>query len=222
MRPHSHFLLEIFPDDQLFVTLIGEHCGTCLEEFKDLLPNQAWSVLWQLSLALAVAEMAVEFEHRDLHCGNVMVKHTDDETIEFVLNNISLPIPSYGIRAVIIDYSLSRIAVDDHVVYVNLSLNRELFTGNGEQYQVYRDMRKANGNDWKKFNAVTNVQWLMFVGRSLDKLAPIGKRRDDFYRQRLYSRMLRTCIAEIRRSSSAMDFVSSFYATAMIADEATA
>lgn len=43
--------------------------------------EQAKSVLVQLTLTLAIAEKVLEFEHRDLHIGNVLVKKTKETFI---------------------------------------------------------------------------------------------------------------------------------------------
>lgn len=56
-----------FPSDQRFVIFVQEHGGRDLESFVLLNFNEAKSLLVQVTLALAVAEAAYEFEHRDLH-----------------------------------------------------------------------------------------------------------------------------------------------------------
>uniref|UniRef100_A0A0K0DM02 Protein kinase domain-containing protein n=1 Tax=Angiostrongylus cantonensis TaxID=6313 RepID=A0A0K0DM02_ANGCA len=47
--------------------------------------NQVLSVLFQIAISLVVAEERLEFEHRDLHVGNVLVVENDDN-LEYVLS----------------------------------------------------------------------------------------------------------------------------------------
>ena len=71
--------------------------------------QQARSVLAQVVYALAVAEESLQFEHRDLHWGNVLVKPTDQEDITFKLMGRRCSVPSMGVEANIIDFTMSRL-----------------------------------------------------------------------------------------------------------------
>ena len=70
---------------------------------------EAWSVLHQTALGLAVAENALEFEHRDLHWGNVLISRTEDEFIESCLLGERKIVPTHGVRVSLIDFTLSRL-----------------------------------------------------------------------------------------------------------------
>ena len=53
---------------------------------------------------------ALEFEHRDLHRSNVLVKKTHDQnSVYFRLHNKDYLISTHGVMATIVDYTLSRI-----------------------------------------------------------------------------------------------------------------
>ncbi|KAL1438788.1 hypothetical protein MTO96_047717 [Rhipicephalus appendiculatus] len=54
--------------------------GVPLHRFQFDSPLQIRSVLQQVVLALAVAEEALQFEHRNLHAAHVLVKKTPDDT----------------------------------------------------------------------------------------------------------------------------------------------
>jgi serine/threonine-protein kinase haspin len=49
-------------------------------------------VLTQVVFTLAVAEEAVEFEHRDLHWGNVMVRPAESRTVAFRLRGVDIEV----------------------------------------------------------------------------------------------------------------------------------
>ena len=52
---------------------------------------------------------ALEMEHRDLHTSNVLVKEAEEEYFLFVLDGEQFLVPSHGVKATIVDYTLSRV-----------------------------------------------------------------------------------------------------------------
>jgi serine/threonine-protein kinase haspin len=55
-----------------------------------------------------VAENCFEFEHRDLHWGNILVRKCDESSTEFVIEAKTLKVDTFNVCATIIDFSLSR------------------------------------------------------------------------------------------------------------------
>lgn len=95
---------------------------------------------------MAVAESQLNFEHRDLHWGNVLLANTNTKKISFSLDNEIVEINTYGIVATIIDFTLSRIEYDGVVIFNNLALDPDLFLGEGDyQFDIYRLMQEKNG-----------------------------------------------------------------------------
>ncbi|VDP81010.1 unnamed protein product [Echinostoma caproni] len=160
-------------------------------------PAARLSILRQVALSLAIAESELHFEHRDLHWGNVLVRPCRSDLFErsdtcqfcspetlshrthFRLNGSSFDVPTHGLVAVIIDFTLSRLEQDGGLVYVDLSTDPTLFESKGDyQFDVYRLMRKHNRNQWKKFTPMTNVMWLNYL---VKKLCSVDS--DDHYPQ---------------------------------------
>lgn len=121
-----------------------------------------------MAISLAVAETQFQFEHRDLHWGNVLVAPTTERTITFHLNGKQIEVPTHGIKATIIDYTLSRIVYKSSCLFQDLAADPELFEALGDyQYDVYRLMRDKTKNAWAVFEPYTNVLWLHYI---IDKI----------------------------------------------------
>ncbi|UYV68569.1 GSG2 [Cordylochernes scorpioides] len=106
---------------------------------------QAGSLWTQVACALAVAERSLQFEHRDLHTGNVLVAE-EDITIHYCLDGVDISVPSCGVRASIIDFTMARLTRAGFTFFLDVSSDEALFTGKGDyQFDIYRKMRKHNG-----------------------------------------------------------------------------
>nr|XP_055061405.1 uncharacterized protein haspin [Misgurnus anguillicaudatus] len=161
---------DFFDDEQMFLILEFEFGGSDLENMKGKLSSmaQAKSILHQVTAALAVAEQALCFEHRDLHWGNILVKNTKQKKSEFILNGAVHSVETRGVHVNIIDYSLSRLEIDGLTVSCDISADEELFMGQGDyQFEIYRMMKKENNNCWSTYNPHSNVLWLHYLADKL-------------------------------------------------------
>ncbi|KAJ2893237.1 hypothetical protein GGI21_005455, partial [Coemansia aciculifera] len=177
MRP------DYYPPNQLFAVFVLEMGGETLENAAVATWKEARSIIRQLALSMALAERHNQFEHRDLHWGNIMVTRSNSNlTFLYQLpptgarvKSALMSIPSYKVRCTIIDYTLSRLHIDNddsdaaaaaskpasydpakNVFYVALK-DESLFQGQGDiQYDVYRQMRQCSKDDWEAFHPHTN------------------------------------------------------------------
>ncbi|KAJ2875402.1 hypothetical protein GGH93_001625 [Coemansia aciculifera] len=182
MRP------DYYPPNQLFAVFVLEMGGETLENAAVSTWKEARSIIRQLALSMALAERHNQFEHRDLHWGNIMVTRSNSNlTFLYQLpptgarvKSALMSIPSYKVRCTIIDYTLSRLHIDNdagdvaankpanydpakNVFYVALK-DESLFQGEGDiQYDVYRQMRQRSKDDWEGFHPHTNVMWLTYA-----------------------------------------------------------
>ncbi|XP_010199316.2 serine/threonine-protein kinase haspin [Colius striatus] len=163
---------DLFGDKQLFMVLEFEFGGKDLENMRKRLASvaSAKSILHQVTASLAVAEEELNFEHRDLHWGNVLVKETNVKELNYVLNGVTYTIPTAGIHVNIIDYTLSRLEKDGLTVFCDLSTDEELFQGTGDyQFDIYREMKAENSNSWTDYHPHSNVLWLHYLSKKLLK-----------------------------------------------------
>ncbi|KAI5357118.1 putative serine/threonine-protein kinase haspin [Septoria linicola] len=181
--------------DQMWAVIEMQDAGSDLERLVEsgsctsIFP--IWDIFWHTVLSIAKGEEGAEFEHRDLHLGNICVRSAQllPEQIDTKrkLNFTSL-------ETTIIDYTLSRCLMlpsdlnKPTIAYTDLSTPSQaaLFEGDSTeeyQYDIYRYMRgalyfdqplypcheastsdfEATGRNWEQFHPQTNLVWLHLV-----------------------------------------------------------
>ncbi|GMK53746.1 hypothetical protein CspeluHIS016_0103320 [Cutaneotrichosporon spelunceum] len=123
---------------------------------------QAAAVFWQVADGLARAETWTEFEHRDLHEGQILINDVEADPPAPIADYLDTR--STGVRATIIDFGLSRLDMPDQGA-VYSTLPEEVYEGVGDQWDVYREQRdvvEAAGT-WESFHPSTNVLWLHYL-----------------------------------------------------------
>ncbi|EEC15215.1 hypothetical protein IscW_ISCW021594 [Ixodes scapularis] len=159
---------DFYEASQMFVVFEFADGGESLECFKIRTAGEAESIFLQVACALAVAEVALEYEHRDLHWGNLLVTRTPEKRASYRLPEGTFDLDTCGVSVSLIDYSLSRLRNGGTVIFTDLSEDASLFEGTGDhQFEVYRLMKQHNGNDWKSFSPYTNVLWLHYLLQKL-------------------------------------------------------
>jgi len=162
------------PATQMYIALEFNNAGKDLEKYTFKHASQALQAWKQVAHSLAVAEEELQFEHRDLHWGNVLVKETTEKFAQFTIGGDVYQVETCGVVTSIIDFSLSRLSLDKVTIFNNLSDDPTLFSARGQnqpggdyQFDIYRKMKEYNDNEWEAFNAKTNIFWLDYM---LDKM----------------------------------------------------
>ena len=92
-----------------------ENCGHDLEHEAEFSASNAISLIKQIAANISKAETSIEFEHRDLHPGNILIK--------------KLPDGSY--QSKIIDFTLSRCKGNGVICFADLDYDPEIFDSQG-------------------------------------------------------------------------------------------
>lgn len=69
-------------------------------------------------MSLAVAERSLNFEHRDLHWGNVLVSQTKLKSLKYVIDGRTVNVATNGVKVAVIDFTLSRLTKGMFLVYL--------------------------------------------------------------------------------------------------------
>ncbi|XP_011862312.1 PREDICTED: uncharacterized protein LOC105558953 [Vollenhovia emeryi] len=193
-------------ENQLYIALELGHGGEDLEAFIFQTAEEAYALFLQITLALASAERALEFEHRDLHWGNVLVSRTKEPYINYNLDGREIRFPSKGVKVSIIDFTLSRMLYQGYCMYNDLALDPALFTAHGEyQFEIYRLMRDKIQNNWQKFEPYTNVLWLHYTLNKMITAVRYKKKNLKVHKDSI--KKLKDFQETILNYSSAYDFV---------------
>ena len=139
------------PESQTYCVIHLAHHGQDLESHEVTTWSEAAHIFWSVVRNLAVAEDTCEFEHRDLHWGNIMIDRSEeDEILERLLDNLNLEDEKAGldsgwggVKVTLIDYTLSRARVDDivgSVAHYGFE-DEQLFEGKRASHMNLTDLR---------------------------------------------------------------------------------
>ncbi|KAF2482828.1 hypothetical protein BDY17DRAFT_311233 [Neohortaea acidophila] len=201
-----------YASDQLWAVIEMQDAGIDLERLVEQRQSSTsiffvWDVFWQVVLSLAKGEEGAEFEHRDLHLGNICVHlpaANNDGPID-----AKRKLNFTDVETTIIDYTISRCRMqDDNIAYHDLARDSALFEGDSSeeyQYDIYRYMRGAalcgdpyaahfpaesEDGRWMHYHPITNLIWLHYILYKLleqvawpsAERAPSRKRKEEYAR----------------------------------------
>ncbi|CAJ0579569.1 unnamed protein product, partial [Mesorhabditis spiculigera] len=193
---------ELYPD-QVYIVFEYENGGDSLDHFKPRHPEELLSIICQIATALAAAEQALRFEHRDLHIGNVLVfKKPRPRDHVATVNGEEFCFHDAGVSVRIIDFTLARFEDEGQTHYHKLKEDDALFEGDDSEphHQIYRDMKEFTGGNWRAYYPVTNRIWLEYL---VERLCDLSKYSHNTATLRLLHRML----DELEDCSSANEFI---------------
>ncbi|KAK0408139.1 hypothetical protein QR680_003793 [Steinernema hermaphroditum] len=185
--------------DQFYIVMFLGFAGTDLESFKVKKLKEAASIVSQLAFSLMVAEEQLEFEHRDMHVGNIMVDRTDRKVVSYMLGGNPYHVETHGVKVSIIDFTISRMRKDRTEIFFDLESDPCLFKGTGDyQFDVYRIMQQHNNKDWRKFSPYTNLLWTHYI---MKKLHESNTRTLQRFKDAMKNMLTRKTLAEYVASS---------------------
>ncbi|CAL8073114.1 unnamed protein product [Orchesella dallaii] len=195
-----------FQSDQLYMVLEFEFAGQDIESFNFEDARQTFSIVLQVAHILAVGECALEFEHRDLHWGNILVEEWQPFHINYLVNGQTLLVPAVDVKAVVIDFTISRVKASDQAIFLDLKDDEEQFLGTGDhQFDIYRMMRDHNRNQWDTFSPKSNIFWLHYLAEKLFMKGEYSTPKSPYHVKAL--RKLREFSTIVFEYDSAMTFV---------------
>ncbi|KAJ1602267.1 hypothetical protein NDA14_003614 [Ustilago hordei] len=173
---------DVFGSQQVYALLVMTDGGMDLESLKVKSWLQAASIFWQVVTGLSEMESRIEFEHRDLHWGNILVQavtSSEQASRRSSVLNLLLDPRISGVKATIIDFTLSRATIppaskgrskEAEVLHYPFD-DESLFQGSGDpQFDVYREMRTVTSGDWSSYTPSTNMLWLRYLAHKLIKV----------------------------------------------------
>ncbi len=159
--------------DEIYVGLSGA---------RSLKATHCWDIFWGIAEALGRGEEFSEFEHRDLHPGNVCIIKND--AVGRSTDETSLRTKYTNLEVTLIDYTLSRATLANGEVLANQMRDKSMFEQrienpqtqqqltDSQQYETYRKMRRVvvelsetrcESQAWKSFVPQTNTLWLHHI-----------------------------------------------------------
>ncbi|XP_065293748.1 serine/threonine-protein kinase haspin-like isoform X2 [Dermacentor albipictus] len=140
--------------------------GVPLDKIELKRPLNLWSILHQVAMSLAVAEEALQFEHRALLLRRVLVKYTLEYASRYTIRGRDYVIETWFLEACILGGASARLSDGDTPVFTVIKhdshepMERHLLN-------VDINMKIVIRNDWRAFHPLTNRLWLRYLTKEL-------------------------------------------------------
>ncbi|GBM74465.1 hypothetical protein AVEN_69469-1 [Araneus ventricosus] len=107
--------------NEKYLIFESSHCGVPINRNQVKNAWAAVSIITQLASALAAAELAFDYEHRDLHFGNLLVKRCED-LIRYNNGYHDYYVRPVGLKVYVIDFTYSKIRLGMYLILQNCHL----------------------------------------------------------------------------------------------------
>lgn len=108
---------EKMPVNLCLMEKLDQTLDDLLDDGYNMSDNEWFSVFFQVSFGLAIAQKYFSFVHNDLHSSNVMFKETQLRYIYFQIGNNYYKIPTYGKITKIIDFARGTFKLGDRWIF---------------------------------------------------------------------------------------------------------
>lgn len=170
--PPEHHRPDLYPVDQKFLTIESSFCGHTITKNDIQNPWLGLSIMTQVVSALGVAEEAYQFEHRDLHLGNILLQPTACPSLKYTIRKFNFAVQTLGSQVFIIDFTLSRIA-DNGNAFCS-PIEKDSIDDSPNEYRSWTDFQEIYGlmanlweDDWQCHWPKTNLYWLKFLNETI-------------------------------------------------------
>ena len=108
---------EQMPVNLCLMEKLDQTLDDLLDDGYNMSETEWFSVFFQVSFGLAIAQKYFSFVHNDLHSSNVMFKETQLRYIYFQIGNNYYKIPTYGKMTKIIDFARGTFKLGDRWIF---------------------------------------------------------------------------------------------------------
>uniref|UniRef100_A0A6C0BRD5 Protein kinase domain-containing protein n=1 Tax=viral metagenome TaxID=1070528 RepID=A0A6C0BRD5_9ZZZZ len=121
-------VLKSFPVHAIYI----EKCKGTLDDIMPSIDNNEWeSVVFQISITLAIYQKLFDFTHNDLHTSNIMYINTDVKFLYYKFMGRHYKVPTHGKIYKIIDFGRAIYRLENNLIY------SDSFESDGDAYGQY-------------------------------------------------------------------------------------
>ncbi|KIW35234.1 uncharacterized protein PV07_01940 [Cladophialophora immunda] len=172
---HNSNPLKDFSPQQLYAIMEMNDAGKPIYRLRPLSAFQVYDIFWKTAMSLALAEKQIEFEHRDMHNGNLCFKaltkdgpiDATQKVIEEMNERPEVVLGMSNLQVTVIDYTLSRAKINDGSESGLIVFDPMLFW----ETESYDPQTQAEKRQWGTYRRVR--EWARTVESREEALAEL-------------------------------------------------